>query len=229
MYFRFIPGSNHHPNTAVQHFPPDSSPRTTHTPHLILLSIMGKGKSGKLSTGGSSHPSPAPKMTSELKADPTFQYKIKILLYDLTHISKDPASERRTSCTTDELYISAPYFSPDEASCAKSALVDQGPRHTGPDSTLEQSEQPQTVSHAIQSRLTNFFEKRRASGDTRPCGPHDMAPIYLQVFGISKEELQDEKFLSRLRRQGLPSVTDGGAQTGPTRKGTRPGGRAKEK
>lgn len=174
--------------------------------------------------------SQAPQTTAELKADPIFHSKIKILLYDMTHISKDPTSERRTSCTTDELYISIPYFSPDEACCVKSALVDQGSRHTSPETTLRRLDQrPQTVSDAIQSRLTNFFEKRRASGDARPCGPHDMAPIYLEAFGIGREELEDEKFLSRLRRQGLPSTTEHGDQAGIKGKGTKLGGGGKER
>ena len=56
--------------------------------------------------------------------------------------------------------------------------------------------------------MENFFEKRRASGDARPCGPHDMGSIYLAVFGVSKEELKDDKFLSRLRRAGLPRLDE---------------------
>lgn len=66
-----------------------------------------------------------------------------------------------------------------------------------------------TIEEAIKSCLQNFFEKRRASGDARPCGPHDMGPIYAAVFGIAKEELKDEKFLSRLRRAGLEQPKDG--------------------
>lgn len=62
-----------------------------------------------------------------------------------------------------------------------------------------------TIEEAIKNRLANFFDKRKASGDSRPCGPHDMAPIYEKVFGISNAEIQDERFLSRLRRSGLPS------------------------
>lgn len=30
-----------------------------------------------------------------------------------------------------------------------------------------------------------------------------MVPIYLNIFGIGKDELKDERFLSRLRRSGL--------------------------
>jgi hypothetical protein len=64
---------------------------------------------------------------------------------------------------------------------------------------------PETMSieAAIKSCLQNFFEKRRASGNARPCGPHDLGPIYQAVFGITKEDLKNEKFLSRLRRTGL--------------------------
>lgn len=59
-----------------------------------------------------------------------------------------------------------------------------------------------TIEQAIQSHLLNFLEKRKASGDARPCGPHDLAPLYRAVFGSSKDDLKDEKFLSRLRRAG---------------------------
>jgi hypothetical protein len=74
---------------------------------------------------------------------------------------------------------------------------------------VEEGAEPEclvTVEDAIRGCLENFFEKRRASGDARPCGPHDMSPIYLAVFGISKAELKDEKFLSRLRRARLPRL-----------------------
>lgn len=59
------------------------------------------------------------------------------------------------------------------------------------------------MEEAIYERLAGFFDKRRASGDSRPCGPHDMAPIYEKVFNIEPSELRDENFPSRLRRSGL--------------------------
>ncbi|KAF5873687.1 uncharacterized protein Bfra_005151 [Botrytis fragariae] len=45
-----------------------------------------------------------------------------------------------------------------------------------------------TVETAIKSCFQSYFEKRKARGDARPCGP---------------QELDDEKFLGRLRRAGL--------------------------
>lgn len=63
--------------------------------------------------------------------------------------------------------------------------------------------EPKTVEGAIKERLAGFFDKRRASGDSRPCGPHDMAPICEKVFNIEPSELRDERFLSRLRRPRL--------------------------
>ncbi|KAI9684248.1 MAG: hypothetical protein M1822_005721 [Bathelium mastoideum] len=134
-----------------------------------------------------SSPSTASSTLAGLRADSNLWYKICVLNYDLSNPKKDHNSEMRTLCTTDELYISTPYFSPDEATRIKSAILDDG-------STIEQ---------AITSSLTNFFEKRRASGDSRPCGPHDMAPVYRLCFGIEKAEIEDKKFLSRLRRSGL--------------------------
>jgi hypothetical protein len=53
-----------------------------------------------------------------------------------------------------------------------------------------------------------------------------MGPIYLAVFGISKGELKDEKFLSRLRRAGLPRLD--AEETGKVdeqKKGTKKGGK----
>ncbi|KAK8043609.1 hypothetical protein PG993_006039 [Apiospora rasikravindrae] len=135
---------------------------------------MAKGK--KVAPSATAIPGSNPNQlmtTSELAADNDLGYKIRVLIHDLRNISKDEGSQRRTLQTTDELYISSPYFTTKEASIIKGATC-----------------------------------KRKASGDARSCGPHDLAPIYEAVFGIEKEEVQDEKFLSRLRRQGLPSVED---------------------
>ena len=67
-----------------------------------------------------------------------------------------------------------------------------------------------TVEEAIQANLEDFLEKRRASGDARPCGPHSLLPIYCGLFGIEKGELKEESFVSRVRRSGL-----GGSWEGP--------------
>lgn len=154
-------------------------------------------------------------------------YKIKVLLYDLCNIATDRTSESRTLATTDELYISAPYFTADEAALIKSTQVppptlheipefeqfDHEQIHNEQDTILEETTVEEngssslvTIEYAIKGCLKHFFDKRRASGDARPCGPHDMGPIYLTIFGVSKEELKDEKFLSRLRRAGLPQL-----------------------
>ena len=146
--------------------------------------------------------------------------QIKVLLYDLCNIANDRAAEARTLCTTDELYISAPYFTPDEAALIKATIVSPPilndiPEFEAPElfddtnieikETRNENATPETITieQAIKSCLQGFFEKRRASGDARRCGPHDMGPVYKTVFGITKEELSDEKFLGRLRRAGL--------------------------
>ena len=113
----------------------------------------------------------------------------------------------------NELYISAPYFTDQEAARIRSALVDHEikPEVTdiveedNPDTSVgsDSTNSSPSVQEAIQTQLSTFFDKRRASGDARPCGPHDMVPIYGGVFGMKKEELRDEKFLARLRRSGL--------------------------
>ena len=181
---------------------------------------------------------------SNLRQDADLWYRLHILLYDLCNLSIDPSSERRICSTTNELYISEPYFTTAEACRIRAATVgglsdesndavdavtyvetvikkptntnevkaDRVPAHT----------EDATVEVAIHSRLGNFFEKRKASGDVRPCGPHDMLPIYLDVFDIRKDELKEDKFLSRLRTSGLGdfrSTGNGGLEKTATRRG----------
>lgn len=116
------------------------------------------------------------------------------------------------------LYMSLPYFTPDEASKIKSAVVDHEiPCFTNEEGVVDGDDfneesttaqascttTPLTVEETVQHQLATFLDKRRASGDFAPCGPHTMAPLYRAVFGISKEDLADEKFLGRFRRCGL--------------------------
>ncbi|KAL9630781.1 MAG: hypothetical protein Q9164_006245 [Protoblastenia rupestris] len=165
---------------------------------------------------------------SVLRQELELWYRIHVLLYDLNNIANDPSSERRICSTTNELYISKPYFTDSEAIRIRTAIVDGVLDDTGEiidaatNITAEAKEEEEegitcvpksdststltknaTIEEVIHSRLSNFFVKRKASGDARPCGPHDMLPIYLSVFGVGKERLKDEHFLSRLRRSGL--------------------------
>lgn len=157
-----------------------------------------------------------------LQSNKSLWYKIHVLLYDLCNIATDRAAESRTLATTDELYISAPYFTPEEATLVKTTRIlppslseipefgtldYEKPALEEPLTVVSKpSTQPITIEEAIKDCLRNFFEKRRASGDARPCGPHDLGPLYCAVFAIAKTELKDEKFLGRLRRSGLPRL-----------------------
>lgn len=162
--------------------------------------------------------------TSSVRDDDTLGYRTRVLLYDLQNIAKDASSEKRLNLTTDEHYISAPYFCPDQAAMVKAALVDVDlSNHMDPTnasyaceyegSTDENSSEEisslssrlrnQPLDAAIRAMLDNFLEKRKASGDARPCGPHDLAPVYAALFGIDLAELQNDKFLGRLRRAGV--------------------------
>jgi hypothetical protein len=60
---------------------------------------------------------------ADLQANFDFWYKIRVLLHDLCNIANDRAAEARTLGTTDELYISAPYFTPDEVALIKTTMV----------------------------------------------------------------------------------------------------------
>lgn len=162
--------------------------------------------------------------------------KILVLLHDFCNIRGDHAAEARTLATTDELCISGPYFTPEEAIFIENTIVFT-PRLTGipefetlePDDGVDQTEsdareerpttpETMTIEGAIKSRLQSFFEKRRNSGDARPCGPHDLAPIHNAVVGITKEQLKNEKFLGRLRRTVLGISKAGSSASGGKQK-----------
>ena len=163
---------------------------------------------------------------SILRQDLELWYRLHVLLYDLNNVANDPASEKRLSSTANELYISGPYFTDSEAIMIRTATIDgvfgnadeaidaatnataeaEEEGTTGSsksDSTSSTLNKDTTVEEVIHTRLSNFFNKRKASGDARPCGPHDMLPVYLSVFSVGKEELKHDRFLSRLRKSGL--------------------------
>ncbi|KAL8896563.1 MAG: hypothetical protein Q9192_003030 [Flavoplaca navasiana] len=142
---------------------------------------------------------------SAIQSNPNVSYRIQVLLYDLSNVGNDVLSEKRLSATTNELYISAPYFTEAEATQILSTLVE-------PSNLSKESIAPSpnvrttTIQDTINQRLANFLDKRKASGDARPCGPHDMLPIYLKVFKLQRGDLKIKKFLARLRRSGLEDL-----------------------
>jgi hypothetical protein len=119
---------------------------------------------------------------SSLREDENLWYKVRVLIYDLRNMDKDHASEQRTLCTTDELYISAPYFIPAEASRIKKAIIERTARSSSLNadegqprddvSSISALIEPghvggtETIEGEIKTRLVTFFEKRRASGDS---------------------------------------------------------------
>ncbi|KAI1502162.1 putative C6 transcription factor [Biscogniauxia marginata] len=170
---------------------------------------MKKVKSSAGSVTHLQHQSPI--KTSTVTTDLNLGYKIRVLLYDFRNVRTDHASQERISLTIDPLYISTPYFTQDEAALIKAAVVDtcteinddSYSRASDHKEKIIQVSQPQSVEDMLQANLANFLEKRRACGGSRPCGPHDMAPLYKSVFGVSRTELQGENFLRRLRKSGL--------------------------
>ncbi|TGO42466.1 hypothetical protein BHYA_0008g00570 [Botrytis hyacinthi] len=155
---------------------------------------MSKNKSQLMNSFVSEHVRATHSM-SDLQADHDLWYKIRVLIHDLHNIANDHATQARTQNTTDELYVSGPYFTLGEAARIKGTIVPSPILTEIPE--FEELEFEGDLEHYL------FFEKRKASGDARPCGPYDMGPIYRATFMVSREELKDEKFLGRLRRAGL--------------------------
>jgi hypothetical protein len=140
---------------------------------------------------------------SSLLSEPQLRYKLCVLIYNLRNVSVNQESERQILRTIDELYISHPYFTETEAASIKAAMVN--PQQSNNEIDNIEISPTQTIEQLIKSKLANFFEERIASGDLRPCGPHDLAPIYQQVFGIETVEVQSDQFLGWLHRNGLNS------------------------
>ncbi|KAH7249779.1 putative C6 transcription factor [Fusarium redolens] len=171
---------------------------------------MGKKKNKNNGTdAASSAPSNVLTTTSTIVADPILGYRIRVLLHDFLNVAKDSHSEKRLNSTIDEHYISAPYFDEGQAAMVKAAIIDVDlVKHAEAADTedLDQalsSQRGKSFETAVRALLESFIDKRRASGDARPCGPHHLAPLYAKFFGIDLEELKENKFLSRLRRSGI--------------------------
>ena len=126
---------------------------------------------------------------SDLREDLDLWYRIHVLLYDLNNV-KVSTSEKRLSTTMNELYISGPYFRDFEATKICIALINDSDEPGFLDG-VSTDVQEIMVERALHYKLANFLDKRKASGDARPCGPHDMVPIYSSIFGITTEELGD--------------------------------------
>ena len=161
-----------------------------------------------------------PLTTSAIAHDDVLGYKLRVLLYDLRNLTRDQASERRLNSTTDERYLGPPYFTPGQAAAVKTATVDVAidpnlypdiQEYLTADTEAGKKVQDkafhrvlnESFEKALDILLDRFLDKRRASGDARPCGPHHLAPLYASLFGVKMDELQETKLLSRIRRQGL--------------------------
>ena len=130
---------------------------------------------------------------STLCQDPDLSYRLRVLLYDLKNEAVDASSEKRLSKTTNELYISEPYFTDTEATAIRSAESDHLVAFRLPSDASEFLEQP-TIEEMIHYRLAEFLDKWRASGDARPCGPHDMIPIYSEILASVKKKSRMSAF-----------------------------------
>ncbi|EWZ47897.1 hypothetical protein FOZG_03654 [Fusarium oxysporum Fo47] len=143
---------------------------------------MGKKKSKNNSTEAASR-APANALTTTSTIDPSSSPRFP-------NVAKDSRSEKRLNSTIDEHYISAPYFDEGQAAMVKAAIIDVDlVKHAEAADTEDidrylVSQQGMGFETAVRTLLGSFLDKRRASGDARPCGPHHLAPLYAKFFGI---------------------------------------------
>ncbi|KAF4332347.1 C6 transcription factor [Fusarium beomiforme] len=150
---------------------------------------MGKKRNKNKGTdAASSAPPTTLSTTSAIAVDPILGYRIRVLLYDFLNVTKDPHSKKRINSTVYEHYISDPCFDESQAVMVKVATIDVDlGKHTehADNEDFGQVAIPQhgqELETALRTFLQNFIEKRRASGDVRPCGPHYLAPLYVKFF-----------------------------------------------
>lgn len=146
------------------------SESTNTTKEFNMATSKKTKKTGKSDEPRQPHPAESRTLESIMK-DNDMKFRICALIFDLRN-AEDQTCQMRLSSTIHPTYISLPYFTDNDANLVLSAVID--------DSTVEQ---------AICSQFQKFGEKRSASGDFRPCGPHDMVPVYMEVFGIEPEDL----------------------------------------
>lgn len=139
----------------------------------------------------------------QIRDDVVLGYRLKILLYDLQNLNQNPQSARRLNATTDVHYLSEPYFTPEQADAVKQAAVCEISQEETTGYILSKPMIGRTVQEAIQLHLGGFLAKRHGSNDKRPCGTHDILPLYMALFGLDKACLEDERFLGRLKKDRL--------------------------
>lgn len=170
---------------------------------------MGKGKHPESAAVSAADTSTSTlTTTSAISSDPILGYRLRVLIYDLLNVAKDSSSERRLNSTTDVHYISCPYFTTEQATIIQVATVDVPLNHNlnpnGDGSTNTVLDLPnKSFDDCMTVLLVGFLDKRKASGDARPCGPHHLAPLLASLFGIDLEEVQHENFLRRMKRDRL--------------------------
>ncbi|KXH29138.1 UMTA methyltransferase [Colletotrichum simmondsii] len=155
---------------------------------------MPKANTKKLATAQAPSETSPKLTTSFINADPILGYKIRVLIHDFLKESKEPDAQRRIDSTTEVNYISGPYFDQEQAKQVREATVDvelqigtsaaTQDNHGGNENEERVSRvriSGLTVEEAIETVMNGFLEERRASGDARPCGPHDLAPIGMTV------------------------------------------------
>ncbi|KAI9759695.1 MAG: hypothetical protein M4579_002172 [Chaenotheca gracillima] len=102
-----------------------------------------------------------------LESFPTLSYRIHVFVFDLRSFREksdvQESSQARLNESLDLLYLSAPYFTPEEVHAMKHTLVGARALET-------------FVQESLDERLERRAKKRQDSKDFRICCAHDLAP-----------------------------------------------------
>lgn len=133
-----------------------------------------------------------------------FEYKVKVLVWDLYHFEDLDSSDRLNSACDQLCFISYPYFPFHEAEYIANAPTRVYQDRVG-------SSHIQSVRDALLEHLSAFhidWRRRRVDivGSTQPT-PRDVAHIFLFVFGITFIQLGSVRFQHQLRKDGLRLVS----------------------
>lgn len=133
-------------------------------------------------------------------------YRLHVLARDLRHFRSDAAAQARLDAIVDPSYISAPYFTAEEATSVKALDVGGQPL-------------AQLVAATLEERLGRRMKKRVESGDYRVCAAHDLAPVFEKALGVSAKDVAgDAEFEALVREKGL-QLSEGEAWPGLKKRG----------
>ncbi|KAI6085118.1 hypothetical protein F4821DRAFT_261320 [Hypoxylon rubiginosum] len=159
--------------------------------------MAGFGQTADLTVAANPTLAPVPSSgltTSALLDERRLGFKIRLFVYDFTNfLTKMPSCERVFNIT-NPTSLDGDYFNPAELKRILKARVDTYTQME--DNPVIPSTPHQTVEQMLRELLPNGWKKQ--PGKNQNVGLDELAAIYASIFGIAREELDNESFVARV-------------------------------